>query len=122
MVYIARQSPNHLCGLQEIAENEQIPTAYLGKVLGSLRKHHLLRSEKGIHGGYELAIPADEITIWDICSVLEPDVAGTECILGLKECGTEQKCALHDSCIPVRDEFIGLLKTKTIDQISDLGH
>ncbi len=122
MVYIAGRSPSQLCGLQEIADKEQIPTAYLGKVLGSLRKHQLLRSEKGIHGGYELALPAEEITVWDIYSVLEPDVAGNECILGLEACNGERKCALHDSWIPVRDRFVDLLKTKTIDQISDLDH
>lgn len=122
MAYIAGRSPAQLCGLQEIAEQEHIPTAYLGKVLGNLRKHHLLRSEKGIHGGYELALPANEISIWDICTILEPDVVGMECILGLEKCGNDPDCALHESWIPLRDGLIDLLKTKTIDQISDLGH
>ena len=55
LVYIAKQPEACLCGLQEIAEEENIPAAYLGKILGDLRKLQLLHSVKGIHGGYELA-------------------------------------------------------------------
>ncbi|MDH3494350.1 MAG: Rrf2 family transcriptional regulator [Acidobacteriota bacterium] len=118
LAYLANQSESQLCGLQEIAEKEQIPSAYLGKILGELRKHQLLRSVKGIHGGYELARPAEVITLWNICEVLDPVVEYDECILGLDSCNETNACALHESWTPLRTEFIKLLKTKTIDQIA----
>ena len=119
LVYLASHAEPHLCGLKEIAEEEHIPAAYLGKILGELRKHHILHSVKGIHGGYELAKPAEAITLWNICAVLDPVVEYQECILGLEQCDENNSCALHESWVPLRNKFIELLKTKTIAQIAE---
>ncbi|MCW5960710.1 MAG: Rrf2 family transcriptional regulator [Pyrinomonadaceae bacterium] len=119
LVYIAQQGVSQLCGLQEIAAEENIPPAYLGKVLGDLRKHQLLRSVKGLHGGYELAQPADKITLWDVYQILDPLIDCNQCILGLTHCEERNPCALHDSWIPIKDEFVEMLRTKTIAQISN---
>ncbi|MEZ5344226.1 MAG: Rrf2 family transcriptional regulator [Pyrinomonadaceae bacterium] len=121
LVYLARQKESYLCGLQEIAEQEQIPAAYLGKILGDLRKHHLLRSEKGIHGGYELAQSADSITLWDVYQILDPIIDCDHCILGMNSCLDESPCALHDSWVPIRNDFVELLHTKTIAQMAEQG-
>lgn len=120
MVYLAKQSGDNLCGLQEIAEKENIPSAYLGKILGDLRKHHLLRSVKGIHGGYELAQPAESITLWDIYTVLDPAIDCNQCILGLNKCDEKKSCAMHVSWIPLRDDFVNLLQTKTIAEVAEI--
>ncbi|MFZ1699508.1 MAG: Rrf2 family transcriptional regulator [Pyrinomonadaceae bacterium] len=119
LVYLAKNSTNDLCGLQEIAEQEGIPSAYLGKLLGDLRKHQLLRSVKGIHGGYELAQPADSITLWDVYQILDPLIDFDQCILGLDHCQNKCPCALHDSWMPLRENFVNLLQTKTIADIVD---
>lgn len=118
LVYLAGHSTPHLCGLQEIAEVEKIPPAYLGKILGDLRKHHLLRSVKGIHGGYELAQPPESITIWNICEILDPISENGRCILRLEHCTPENICALDQVWMPQRKKFIKLLKTRTIAQIA----
>ena len=119
LVYLAKQTDSQLCGLQEIAEHENIPSAYLGKILGDLRKHQLLHSVKGIHGGYELAQPADSITLWDICQILEPVPDCNQCILGLSSCENKCPCVLHESWVPLREDFVNLLQTKTIAQIAE---
>lgn len=119
LVYLAKQSESQLCGLQEIAENEKIPSAYLGKILGDLRKHQLLRSVKGIHGGYELAQAPDSITLWDVYQILDPLIDCDQCILGLEHCEDKCPCALHHAWMPIKDDFVHLLRTKTIAQISN---
>ena len=121
LAYLAKQNDSQLCGLQEIATKENIPSAYLGKILGDLRKHQLLRSVKGIHGGYELAQPADSITLWDIYQILDPLVDCDRCILGLSHCEEIVPCALHDSWLPIRENFEELLRTTTIAQIADFS-
>ncbi|HMX29573.1 MAG TPA: Rrf2 family transcriptional regulator [Blastocatellia bacterium] len=55
LAYLAKHAGENPCGLREIAEAEQIPPLYLSKVLGDLRRQRLVRSTKGIHGGYVLA-------------------------------------------------------------------
>ena len=118
LAYLASHSSNRLCGLQEIAECEKIPPVYLRKVLGLLRRHRLLRSVKGIHGGYELARPPQTITLWEVFRVLEPDPYLDACILGHGLCKQEGSCALHDDWQRIRKDFVQLLQDKTIAEIA----
>jgi Rrf2 family protein len=118
LAYLAKHPESGLCGLQEIAEHEHIPPVYLRKVLGELRRHRLLRSLKGIHGGYELARPAETITLWEVFRVLEPDPYLDACILGRGQCDPEASCALHEDWQKVRSGLVGLMQTKTIAEIA----
>jgi Rrf2 family protein len=118
LAYLAKHPESGLCGLQEIAEHEHIPPVYLRKVLGELRRHRLLRSVKGIHGGYELARPAETITLWEVFRVLEPDPYLDACILGRGQCDPESSCALHEDWQNVRSGLVGLLETKTISEVA----
>jgi Rrf2 family protein len=117
LAYLASQPKNRLCGLEEIASHEQIPPVYLRKVLGELRRHRLLRSVKGIHGGYELARPPQDITLWDVVRLLAPDPDLDLCILGRGVCRPDAPCPLHEEWRRVREEWIGLLQRKTISEI-----
>ena len=118
LAYLARHTESGLCGLQEIAEHEQIPPVYLRKVLGELRRHRLLRSVKGIHGGYELARPAQTITLWEVFRVLEPDPHLDACVLGRGQCDPESSCALHEDWQSVRNDLVRLLESKTISGLA----
>lgn len=118
LAYLARQPEPGLCGLQEIASHENIPPVYLRKVLGELRRHRLLRSVKGIHGGYELARPPQNITLWEVFRVLEPDPYLDGCILGRGQCNGLASCALHEDWQRLRKEIVDLLQKKTISEIA----
>ncbi len=118
LAYLAAHSTAGLCGLQEIADHEHIPPVYLRKVLGLLRRHRLLRSVKGIHGGYELARPPETITLWEVFRVLEPDPYLDACILGHGQCEQEGSCALHEDWQRIRQDLVRLLQDKTIAEIA----
>ncbi|MFN8008381.1 MAG: Rrf2 family transcriptional regulator [Terriglobia bacterium] len=114
LAYLANQPRNRRCGLEEIAAHEQIPPVFLRKVLGELRRHRLLRSIKGIHGGYELNRPPEAITLWDVVHSLEPDPDFDTCILGKGMCDPKSPCPFHQDWQKLRQEWIDLLRTKTI--------
>jgi Rrf2 family protein len=114
LAYMASKPERGLFGLQEIAEHEDIPPAYLRKVLGELRRHRYLRSVKGIHGGYALGRAAEAITLWEVFSLLEADPYMDMCILGNKVCSPESSCAFHDDWQRVRKELVTLMQNRTI--------
>lgn len=121
LAYLANQPHTGLCGLREIAEREHIPPVYLRKVLGELRRHRLLRSVKGIHGGYELARPPQTITLWEVFRLLEPDPYLDACILGCGQCDPESSCAIHEDWQKVRKDLVSLLQTRTISEVAASG-
>jgi Rrf2 family protein len=116
--YLAGRTEKGPCGLKEIADHENIPPVYLRKVLGELRRHRVLRSVKGIHGGYELARAPQNITLWDVFQVLEPDPFWDACILGRGFCDAGSPCALHNGWLKTRQELTDLLQNKTIADLA----
>ncbi|MBK9215988.1 MAG: Rrf2 family transcriptional regulator [Chloracidobacterium sp.] len=119
LAYLAGKDDASVCGLQEIAETEAIPPIYLRKVLGELRRHRLLRSIKGVHGGYALSRKPETITVWQVNQILAPDPYFDECILGLGLCQPGEACGLHEKWQKIREDYIDLLETTTIAQIAD---
>lgn len=119
LAYLAGKDASMVCGLQEIAETECIPPIYLRKILGELRRHRLLRSIKGIHGGYSLARPPGSITVWEVNQILAPDPYLDDCLLGFGLCKDSDVCVLHDKWQTIRRSYVELLQTTTIGQIAE---
>lgn len=56
--------------IHEIAAAEGLSPDYAAKLLRELRRGGLVESTRGAAGGYRLARPAEEITVWDAIQVL----------------------------------------------------
>ena len=56
---------------RELSETYDLPPELLAKVLQRLVRGGLLVSQQGIRGGYELAKPADQITVADVVTVVD---------------------------------------------------
>jgi Rrf2 family protein len=54
-----------------LAEFHEVPRAYLAKHMQALARAGVVRSGRGPNGGYSLARPAAEISMWDIRVALE---------------------------------------------------
>lgn len=81
----------------QIARRRRISPAYLAKVLTALARHGLIRSARGPGGGFVLARPPDEISLYDIVSCFEPIASAPHCPLGRRSpCAGRQPCALHE--------------------------
>ena len=110
------QPPGKLTGVREIAEHVHIPAPYLSKVLLQLRRGRLLRSYKGIGGGYELAQPPNKICLFNVIECIDGTPLGS-CILENRECSLGHECAIHDSWGPVRNQLLGFLQAITLDRL-----
>lgn len=54
-----------------IAKAQDIPLSFLLGILRELTRGHLLRSHRGTDGGYELARPADEVTLAEVMRIID---------------------------------------------------
>src|ERR687884_2327145 len=57
--------------VKEIAERTNLPQPYLEQILLSVKGAGLVRSKRGVGGGYVLARPPDEITLAQIVTAVE---------------------------------------------------
>src|ERR1700712_6082294 len=78
MVELGRQPGSAPTPLNTVAEAERLPLSYLEHLVAKLRKAGLVTSTRGAHGGYQLAMPAAEITMDAVGEALEGQIAPLE--------------------------------------------
>jgi Rrf2 family protein len=79
---------------QEIAATTRVPPSYLSKVMQALSRAGVVRSQRGLHGGFTLAKAPDELSVWDVIEAVDPIQRIRTCPLGIKAHGTKL-CPLH---------------------------
>ncbi len=99
---------------KKLAEQEEIPSHFLAKILQQLARKGLLRSSKGPMGGFALRLAADKIRIYDIVEALDGLQPYHLCIGGLGECPEEDRCPMHDGWVALHEAILDYLKENTI--------
>lgn len=61
--------------VRDIAERTGLPQPYLEQILLALKGAGLVRSKRGVGGGYVLARPADEIRISEVISAVDGPIS-----------------------------------------------
>lgn len=56
--------------ISEIAKREGLSIQYVSKIAAHLKKHRLLEATRGVHGGYQLARPAQAINLSEVMRAL----------------------------------------------------
>lgn len=99
--------------LREISEQEGISFDYLEKICSKLEKAGLVRSKKGIQGGYSLARSPKRIRVGEIMRVLEEKMILVECIGNKGGCSREGSCKSINVWRKLQESM-----EKTIDSIT----
>ena len=118
MTFLARQPAGRLTGAREISKSEKIPMQFLWKILQTLTRRRLIRSFKGIRGGYELAQPADKITVSMVLSANNDADRFRRCLLGLPRCSDEEPCPLHHRWKELRAGLTEMLENSTLADLA----
>jgi Rrf2 family cysteine metabolism transcriptional repressor len=103
--------------LTEIAEQEDLPRAYLEQLVIGLRDADLVHSTRGAHGGYELTRPPQQIVMGDVLRALEGPIAPMICVTDdplHATCARTGYCTVSLMWVRVRDAIAGALDSMTL--------
>jgi Rrf2 family cysteine metabolism transcriptional repressor len=78
LVYLARHADQGFLSVQSIAAAQEIPRKFLEQILLTLKRARYVRSQKGQHGGYCLARPAERISLAEVIRLIDGALAPTE--------------------------------------------
>jgi len=80
LVHLARTKGQGYVAVAAIAEAQGLPAKFLEQLLMALKRARLVKSQKGPHGGYRLARPADRISLAEVIRLLDGALAPTESV------------------------------------------
>jgi Rrf2 family protein len=123
LAYVATKPAGELTTLPELAEwmSTIWPRAsetYLSNVVQRMARGRLLRSHRGIGGGYSLGRAADKITARDVVELLE-GIETNRCGLSLDdECPVMGRCGIQRKMAKLEEGFLQTLAALSVAELA----
>jgi Rrf2 family protein len=103
---------------ERIAQAQEIPLRFLENILGELRQAGIVRSQRGVEGGYWLARPADEISLAEVVRAVEGPIANVRGIGPQEVEYTGPAAPLQQVWIAVRASLRSVLEEVTVADVA----
>ena len=92
LLAVLAAEPERVQTAASLAEQTHIGAPTVSKLLKQLQRAGLVLSTRGLHGGYQLARPATQISAAAILDALEGPLALTDCSVAHGHCDIEDSC------------------------------
>ena len=103
--------------IRDIAKSQQISEKYISRLVIALRKAGMVRSVRGVNGGFHLAMKPEDITLLDVIEVMEGPVSIVDCVSAPKRCARHENCAPREIWCKLNDDIRGLMRGTTLADI-----
>ncbi len=111
-VYYLAGKKNGVTMVDEISKEMNIPKSFLAKILQKLGKVTLVKSYRGVKGGFILARAPQEISLLDVIEAIQGPVAMNICALDKTLCERSSGCAIHPVWVEIRKQVEQALRKK----------
>jgi len=118
VVELAAAGSEHPVKGERLAQAQEIPLKFLENILSELRHAGIVRSQRGVEGGYWLARPAGEISVADVIRAVEGPLANVRGV-GPEQVEYEGAAAsLRDVWIALRASLRSVLEEVTLADVA----
>ena len=119
LLYLADHTAGEPVQIAEIAESQHMPRKFLELILLELKRHGLVRSIRGKHGGYTLAKPPETITFGQVVRYIDGPLALVPCASKTayrrcEDCLSETECPIRESMRKARDAVSRVLDNSNL--------
>ena len=109
--------------IQTISDEQNIPKRFLEQILNDLKSAGVVRSRRGVAGGYRLAKPPEQITLAEIVRHIEGALAPVSCVsekfYQKCSCPDESRCAIRSVMKEIREAIVNIAEKVTIAELCD---
>lgn len=119
VIYLALRAEKSAVLISEVAQAHEIPESYLAKIFQGLTRQGILRSSRGVGGGFALSRPPDQITLMDIVTACEGPILVSKCLNRKDKCDKHDICGLCAVWETLQDKVQSLLEQTTVQDVLD---
>jgi Rrf2 family protein len=101
----------------DIAKAQDIPSSFMAKILRSLVRAQLLRSSRGVNGGFALARPGSGITMLEIVEAVEGPLCLANCACEPTRCNQACDCPAAPVWKAVQEAAKEILASATLENL-----
>lgn len=119
VLHLANLPPDEVVAAQAIAAREEIPMRFLLKIMRSLTRAGIVKSFRGVEGGYALAKPPGAITLLDVVEAVEGPIYINRCLLDQQYCSKHwaNRCVIHHILEGIQTNLLQQLGSHNFGQL-----
>ena len=103
--------------IRDIAKSQQISEKYISRLVIALRKAGMIRSVRGVNGGFHIAMKPEDITLLDVIEVMEGPLSIVDCVSAPKKCAQSANCAPREIWSKLNEDIRDLMRQTTLADI-----
>jgi Rrf2 family protein len=116
--YIAENNSDRLISAREICDEFKVPFDTTAKVMQVMNNHGILKSVKGIKGGYTLSKSLNDITYMDLVRYIEgKSEMGRLCVTSKGQCELFSKCNIVTPVEQLNKKLNAYLETLSLSEL-----
>ena len=109
--------------IQTISDQQNIPKRFLEQILNDLKSAGIVKSRRGVSGGYRLARRPEEIPLAIIVRHIEGALAPVSCVserfYEKCSCPDESRCAIRSVMKEVREAVVKIMERVTVADLCE---
>ncbi|MDP4143691.1 MAG: Rrf2 family transcriptional regulator [Bacillota bacterium] len=121
VLILAKWGMENKLDAKTISEKGNVPLRFLLKLLGKLSQANIIKSYRGVNGGYELSREARDITLKDVVEAIEGPIAINRCIYDKEACNANKigYCAIHKAMCNIQNTLIRELEKVNFEDLKN---
>ena len=121
MIEIAKRPGTDLVSLGRVAESTKISKRYLDQLALALKTSSLMRSTRGRGGGYQLARPAEQISVCEIIEAAIGPINVVECVRCPEVCLKSDYCECRWVYERINDGIVEMLNGMSLAELAHMN-
>jgi Rrf2 family protein len=99
------EQPGRTISIRELAEVNDVPRRFLEHIMLEMKAIGIVRSIPGRIGGFELAMPAEQVTMGRVVRLFDEMLAPIPCVSGThyEPCSQESRCRFRRVLLDIRN-------------------
>jgi Rrf2 family protein len=118
VLYLAGAKKGQRVATSQVANEQQIPSPFLAKIILQLSIAGLIKTSRGARGGISLARDAEQITLLDVIEAIDGSIQLNICAEEKGGCALEEDCPLRSVWCDAQKELVAKLRNTNFGQLS----
>lgn len=114
VIFLAEQPEGKITPLSEVAEAQDVPEKFLAKIFQGLTKAGIVKSHRGVKGGFALLKPPDVLTVMEVLEAIQGPYYIAKCLAGEEECEKTDSCSIRRLMELTQERIVDLFRKHTI--------
>ena len=119
VMYLAEKDRAAVTPLSEISEAQDIPEKFLAKIFQSLSKAGIVRSHRGVRGGFTLSRDPHNITVKEVLETIRGPYSLRKCLKDKDACIRRPVafCALREVLLIGQQKLVSVFEQYTLSDL-----